>query len=353
MSGKNGHKSAEMKPWERQEGESDKAFAAFRVYLEMGPKRSIAAVAQECTKSVSLIKRWSKRWDWRVRVRKHTDSLTAKTDRQVQHQAEIKGIELMGSTEVIGRTSMLARASAADLLNEQGEFDIADVRRRGLGYLISGVKTRTTTQPNGARTVTQEFKVENRKGFLELMGKHHLLWSDESMDWDEILARLTGIPKALLPAKLDEPSWIEAEPIEVSNKNEARSLALPRNSTALAAQLALDASSADLEKQPEAELSQQHKSLAEKTGRLDEELKNVNQQPTDGQRLQRQDSANLLCEPTPRESVVSNPLTPSKVELDEKAPRENKLRGYRRLNREKSAVEYGLKAFRKLDSEKP
>ena len=52
MTGKNGHKSAEMKPWERQERESDKAFAAFRVYLEMGPKRSLRAVAQKLGKSV-------------------------------------------------------------------------------------------------------------------------------------------------------------------------------------------------------------------------------------------------------------------------------------------------------------
>lgn len=255
MSGKNGHKSAEVKPWERQEGESDKAFAAFRIYLEMGSKRSIAAVSQECTKSVSLIKRWSKRWSWQVRVRKHTDSVAAKTDSQVQHQAKTKAIVLMGSTEVIGRTSMLARASAVDILNEKGEFDLADVRRRGVGYMISGVKTRTTTHPNGATTVTQEFKLENRKGFLQLLGKHHKLWTGEIDDPDEVLSRLLGIPKALLPASLNEPPAIDAEVIAIPDKSEERSLALARNSTAVPADVALDASREhDLEKRPESEL---------------------------------------------------------------------------------------------------
>lgn len=112
----------------------------------------------------------------------------------------------MCSAEVLARVSALARATLLDLFNQDGEFDQADVRRRGLGYLISGVKTRTTTHPNGARTVTQEFKVENRKGFLELLGKHHLLWSNEYLSpdkIDEILSSALGIPKALLPAMLE------------------------------------------------------------------------------------------------------------------------------------------------------
>src|SRR5713101_5662677 len=161
-------------------------------------------------------------------------------------------------------------------------------------------------------------ELRDKNASLHDQGTHHGLWTHEDQDWDEILARLTGIPKALLPAHLDdEPDVIEAEVIEVSDKSEERSLTPARESTDLPADVASNTNREhDLEKRPETELPQQH-------------------------------------EPTYRESVVSNPLTPSKVELDEKAPRENKLRGYRRLNREKSAVEYGLKAFRKLDSEKP
>jgi hypothetical protein len=51
-------------PWARWEGESQKAFAAFQVYLNQGALRSAPRVAQECTKSPSLMKRWSARWNW-------------------------------------------------------------------------------------------------------------------------------------------------------------------------------------------------------------------------------------------------------------------------------------------------
>ena len=40
-------KSSDAKPWERQDGESAKAYQAFCKYLDMGEKRSIRAVAQQ------------------------------------------------------------------------------------------------------------------------------------------------------------------------------------------------------------------------------------------------------------------------------------------------------------------
>ena len=49
------------KLWERMDGESAKAFAAFCAYLELGEERSIRAVSQEYTKSIPLLKRWSRK----------------------------------------------------------------------------------------------------------------------------------------------------------------------------------------------------------------------------------------------------------------------------------------------------
>jgi len=202
---------------------------------------------------------------------------------------------------------MLARASAVDVLNEKGEFDIADVRRRGLGYLVSAIKTRTVTYPNSTVAVTREFKMENRKGFLELMGTHHDLWNPVIKDPDAVLASILGYARGALPAKLDEPDAIDLE------------------STELPADVALDTNREhDLEKRTESE-----------AGELDDEL-NANQQLTDGRRLERQVSATY--EPTPQEFPVSNPLTPSKVEFDEKAAVGNTLKGYRKLNGEKAVT---------------
>lgn len=51
-------------PWEKQKGESSKAFAAFAIYRDMGPERSTAKVAHACGKNKSLIDRWCKRDRW-------------------------------------------------------------------------------------------------------------------------------------------------------------------------------------------------------------------------------------------------------------------------------------------------
>lgn len=57
-----------MKPWERQPGESAPAYQAAWAYFEMGPDRSISAVAQKLSKSRTLIARWSSDWGWTGRA---------------------------------------------------------------------------------------------------------------------------------------------------------------------------------------------------------------------------------------------------------------------------------------------
>ena len=62
-------------PWERQKGESEKAFEAFAVYRDMGEKRTFTAVAVELQKSCTLIRRWKDRWGWEERVRAYDNDL--------------------------------------------------------------------------------------------------------------------------------------------------------------------------------------------------------------------------------------------------------------------------------------
>ena len=45
-------------PFEQQERESEKAFAAFSLYLSLGPQRSLEAVATKLGKSKTLMERW-------------------------------------------------------------------------------------------------------------------------------------------------------------------------------------------------------------------------------------------------------------------------------------------------------
>lgn len=56
--------------------ETSPARAAYTLYMEMGPTRSLAKVAQECTKSVSLIHRWSGAHGWQARIAAYEHSVS-------------------------------------------------------------------------------------------------------------------------------------------------------------------------------------------------------------------------------------------------------------------------------------
>ena len=61
---------------QQQPRESDKAFAAFAIYLGIGPERSLATVAAKVGKSKTMIERWSRKFDWPARAQAHTAHLT-------------------------------------------------------------------------------------------------------------------------------------------------------------------------------------------------------------------------------------------------------------------------------------
>ena len=57
--------------FEQQPRESNKAFAAFSLYLSLGPERSTAEVAKKLAKSEQLVRRWSAKFAWTDRVAAH------------------------------------------------------------------------------------------------------------------------------------------------------------------------------------------------------------------------------------------------------------------------------------------
>ncbi|USK72669.1 hypothetical protein [Peribacillus asahii] len=69
---------AKKQPYERQEGESTKAFEAFSIYRDMGIERSLAKVGQQLEKSTTLLSRWSSKWNWVERVRAFDDEMDRK-----------------------------------------------------------------------------------------------------------------------------------------------------------------------------------------------------------------------------------------------------------------------------------
>lgn len=74
-------------PWERQPGESEKAFAAFEIYRDLGDERSIRAVVQRCNKSASLIGRWSAAYRWVDRAAAYDNDLQRQIHKKARKQA--------------------------------------------------------------------------------------------------------------------------------------------------------------------------------------------------------------------------------------------------------------------------
>jgi len=58
-------------PFDQQPSESDKAFSAFRQYLDMGPTRSLAALAKELGKTKRSLEYLSRSYAWTTRVQAH------------------------------------------------------------------------------------------------------------------------------------------------------------------------------------------------------------------------------------------------------------------------------------------
>jgi len=50
-------------------GESDRAFEAFRAYLELGPQRRYAAAGRKVGAGLRTVKRWAVDFDWRGRIK--------------------------------------------------------------------------------------------------------------------------------------------------------------------------------------------------------------------------------------------------------------------------------------------
>lgn len=127
-------------PWERQPGESAKAFEAFAEYRDMGVSRSIRKAAQNLNKATTTLAEWSTKYDWvkrcaawdaeqdriaRLEMLAEMSSTRKKQRRQAQKMQE-KGMELLGSIN-IGDAKLSEIVSLLKTGMEQERIAIGDV----------------------------------------------------------------------------------------------------------------------------------------------------------------------------------------------------------------------------------
>jgi hypothetical protein len=104
--------------FEQQHKESAKAFAAFSLYLSLGPDRSLAAVGRKLGKSVVLLQRWSRRWDWAGRVAAYAAHLAAAEREATAALVRAKAAEWLKRDEALREQEWETRAEAVALRRE-------------------------------------------------------------------------------------------------------------------------------------------------------------------------------------------------------------------------------------------
>lgn len=111
-------------PWERQKGETSRAYEAFTVYRDMGAGRSQAKTSQKLGKNSRTIADWSTKYEWVKRVA----AWDAEQDR-IARQAQIDEIKKMRKRHADLATAMLVKAARALSKLPEDEIKATDVSR--------------------------------------------------------------------------------------------------------------------------------------------------------------------------------------------------------------------------------
>lgn len=111
-------------PWERQEGETSKAYEGFCAYRDLGPSRSIAKAGQKLGKNKVTLERWSTENEWVKRVA----AWDAEQDR-IARQAQVDEIKKMRKRHADLASAMLIKAAKALQRIPEDEIKAVDVSR--------------------------------------------------------------------------------------------------------------------------------------------------------------------------------------------------------------------------------
>jgi hypothetical protein len=117
------------RPFERNEEETDPAFAAFAAYRDLGLERSHVKVAANVGKSVQLIAKWSRVHAWR----KRTLAYDMEVDRR-KRVGDLKGVEDMRRRQIkIGLDLQeLGGIELSKMLREAKKRSSAETLEQGL-----------------------------------------------------------------------------------------------------------------------------------------------------------------------------------------------------------------------------
>jgi len=167
--------------FEQQPKESSKAFAAFKVYLELGPERSLVAVGNKLGKGVTVIERWSRKFDWLARVQAHAAHLAMVELKAAEAVATSNGVDWAKRQEEHREEEWQARSELLSLAREaiqrwkksehrcgtlEGIARLIDLASK-LGRVSSGLQLEpadTSPEENGALMIQIDVALEKIYG---------------------------------------------------------------------------------------------------------------------------------------------------------------------------------------------
>ncbi|HNW08489.1 MAG TPA: hypothetical protein PKZ55_08370 [Verrucomicrobiota bacterium] len=168
-------------PFEQQPRESAKAFAAFSMYLSLGPERSLSAVAKKLGKGQRIMETWSQKFDWAARVQAHDAHLALVEREAAEALARVRGVDWVKRQEEQRADEWQARCEALELAREaihrwkenakrcgtlEGIARLLDLASK-LGRLASGMptdRTEVTTEVQGKIDVEWEIALKRVYG---------------------------------------------------------------------------------------------------------------------------------------------------------------------------------------------
>lgn len=105
--------------WDRQPGESAKAFEAFTVYRDLGPSRSIVKTGRKLGKNRVTLEQWSSKFSWVER----SAAWDGEQDR-VARQAQLDEIKKMRKRHAqVAKKALEKISQALDMMDPEGMSD--------------------------------------------------------------------------------------------------------------------------------------------------------------------------------------------------------------------------------------
>jgi hypothetical protein len=168
--------------FEQQPKESAKAFAAFSIYLSMGPERSLAMVGKRLGKSAGLIERWSRKYDWPGRVQAHATHMAVVEREASEAIVRSKSAEWLKRAEQVREREWqmheqciraAEKALKAFMEREKVYANLGDISRilevaSKLGRLAAGMATdRTEVTGEDGGPIRVEFEAMLKKIYSE------------------------------------------------------------------------------------------------------------------------------------------------------------------------------------------